>query len=125
MTGPAYREMMADVKAETQQAATMLPPNATSDMQQSLNNLNGVGNGTPYQQTSETNVVKAYQALAAPMDKLITELVAKQADVLRQDLVKQPDLDEAPALYRPAVSNYFETMSKDYHPDTADTPPNP
>jgi hypothetical protein len=60
----------------------------------------------------------------SPLDQLISEL--KKALVLAQRnvVVKQPNLDDAPAAYRSAVSDYFETMSKNYHPDSGDHPAN-
>jgi hypothetical protein len=68
------------------------------------------------------NVVQGYRMLAAPLDQLIADLTALQARAARQDVIKQPDLDEAPAAYRPAVSDYFEKMSRDYHPDESAPP---
>jgi hypothetical protein len=52
-----------------------------------------------------------------PLDQLIIELKQALALAQRNEVVKQPDLDEAPPAYRSAVSDYFEAMSKTYHPE--------
>jgi hypothetical protein len=68
----------------------------------------------------KANIVHGYQAIAAPLDQLISDLEEAAAHAQRQEIVRQPDLDDTPPAYRSAVSDYFETMSKDYHPDGAD-----
>ncbi len=112
----ALREVVADLKNQTQQVSVVVPSVNTGEMQHQLRDLAG----TDYQAGDTSNLVRAYQALAPPLDKLITELRAVAVRTEREDVVEQPDLDEAPRLYRPAVSDYFETLSRNYHPDRAD-----
>jgi len=108
----AFHEAVADARDEAQQAASMLNTPEAQGIQKRFADLNA--------KVDEHNVVKAYQAIAPPLDKLIQDLTDLANLTQRQDLIKQPDLDDAPPAYRPAVSNYFENMSKDYHPDNAD-----
>ncbi|MCE0521991.1 MAG: hypothetical protein LV480_03675 [Methylacidiphilales bacterium] len=113
--GKAYREVVADLKNELQQATVMASDVDTSKVRDQLNTLED----THFRPTDVANVVKAYEAIAPPLDKLISELQVRLARAERDDIVKQPDLDEAPLVYRSAVSDYFESMSRDYHPDGA------
>jgi hypothetical protein len=95
------------VKDEAQQAAQLVP---AADVQTLL--------GSAYGPTHfRGNMVQGYQVLAPPLDKLILDLKVLMVQAQREDIVKQPDLDDAPPSYRPAVSDYFESMSRDYHPD--------
>jgi hypothetical protein len=112
----AFREVLADVKNETQQSSGVVPGVAAQDIERQINEIDRGA----FRQIGPANVVRAYQALAAPLDKLILELQAAASRMQRQDVVKLPDLDEAPLPYRSAVSDYFEAMSRDYHPDDAD-----
>jgi hypothetical protein len=111
----AFHEILSNVQDEAQQASSALPANGTEDVQKQLDRF-----ASNDAKVNQTDVVKAYQAIAPPLDKLIQDLTVLAAQAQRQDLIKQPDLDDAPPSYRPAVSNYFENMSKDYHPDNAD-----
>jgi hypothetical protein len=111
-----YREVLADMKEEMQQASVIVPNNETTDIQKKLTALDD----THFRATDVANVVRAYQEIAAPLDTLILSLRTMAAHAERENVVQLPDLDEATPLYRPAVSDYFEAMSRDYHPADAD-----
>ncbi len=114
----AYHEVIADLKDEAQLAnATVQNANTTALM----NAVIRYDQDTRYRDVTSVNVVHGYQAIAGPLDQLLFELKADVAHAQRDEVVKQPDLDDAPPAYRSAVSDYFESMSKDYHPDS-DTP---
>ncbi len=115
----AYKEVLANMKDQVQQATAILPASDAAEIQKKIVNAAD----THYRESSSVNIVLAYQAIAAPLDKLITSLRELAVRAQREDVLKQPDLDEAPAAYRPAVSDYFESMSRDYHPDKADEDP--
>ena len=106
--------MLEDLKNQTQKTANVLP---NSNAKEILEKLNDQEKDTSYRAAPAINAVHAYQAIAAPLDKLIIDLKSLGAQAPREDVVKQPDLDEAPPSYRSAVSDYFESMSRDYHPD--------
>jgi hypothetical protein len=112
----AYREALANVRNTAQQISSMVPGVDTRDVERRLTEIAA----TPYGEASPENVVKAYQALAAPLDKLIADLSLVADRAQREDVVKQPEPDEAPPAYRDAVFDYFEKMSRDYHPDTGE-----
>jgi uncharacterized coiled-coil protein SlyX len=118
----AYHEVMADVNDETQQAAAAIHGLDTTGVTAKVANLED----NHYRKTNGANVVRAYQALAPPLEKLISDLNTRLAQAQRENIVKPPDLDEAPAAYRAAVSDYFETLSRDYHPaDAGQATPKP
>ena len=112
----AYRELLADVKAALQQSSILAPQVQTGNVERQLNDA--MANG--FRQVTPQNMVHAYQAIAPPLDKLIADLRSLASTTEREDVVTQPNLDEAPVPYRAAVSDYFESMSRDYHPDDAD-----
>jgi hypothetical protein len=109
----AYAETMADIADEVQIVAAIDPNSAGSGP------LGGVVSGmnASSRGASRLDIVRAYRAVALPMDKLIAEVRVRLAQAERQEVVRQPDMDEAPAAYRPSVSDYFEAMSRDYRPD--------
>ncbi len=115
--GQAYREIIVDLKDEAQRADVTVGDDKTAAFLKSVTRVLG---DTSYRKVDEVNVVHGYQALAEPLDKLILDLEQAAAHAQREDVVKQPNLDDAPAAYRSAVSDYFETMSRDYHPDAPD-----
>jgi len=117
--GKAYHEILGELRDESQRASVLVP---------NLDSPGGVARSLAlednhYRETKVGNAVRAYEAIAPPLDKLISDLHVVLARAEREDIVKPPDLDEAPAAYRPAVSDYFEDMSRDYHPDSADKDP--
>jgi len=110
----AFRETLANVQDQVQQVSTLVPPAEAQDIQAKLNELQN-HNG---QKVPPANMVHAYRIIAPPLEKLIRDLTLMVGQAQREDLLRQPDLDEAPPSYRPAVSDYFENMSKDYHPES-------
>ena len=93
-----------------------MPQADALEIQTRLNDLQGHYT----QKIQPVNMVNAYRVIAPPLEKLIRDLTTMIAQAQRADLIRQPDLDEAPPSYRPAVSDYFENMSKDYHPESTD-----
>jgi multisubunit Na+/H+ antiporter MnhB subunit len=119
MTGSAqaYREVIDNLKDEAQRVDATIPDNNTGALMQAVIHAD---QDTSYRPASAVNIVHGYEAIAAPLDKLILDLEQAAAHAQRQEVVKQPNLDDAPPPYRQAVSDYFETMSRDYHPDGSD-----
>jgi len=112
-----YRELIANLKDEAQMTKTLVPNSSAAVLMHTVLHLD---EDTSYRQANPMNVVTGYQAIAAPLDQLLFELQQAMAHAQHDEIVKQPDLDDAPPAYRSAVSDYFETMSKDYHPDSSD-----
>ncbi len=77
----------------------------------------GPGDNSRRHLNGQVLMAGGYPGIVGPLDELITELKQALALAQRNEVVKQPNLDEAPPAYRSAVSDYFEAMSKDYHPD--------
>ncbi len=95
-------------------------PNAhTSALMQAVT-YGGVGDNGQVHLTVPVIMVGGYPGIVGPLDQLIIELKQALALAQRNEVVKQPNLDEAPPAYRSAVSDYFEAMSKDYHPDSGE-----
>ncbi|HEV3026868.1 MAG TPA: hypothetical protein VG457_04805, partial [Planctomycetota bacterium] len=115
----AYAETIADIKDEAQIAA-VLDPNAT--VSGTLGNVIGEM-AARAQGTTRRDIVNAYVAVAHPMDRLIDEMRKRLAQALRQEVIRQADMDDAPAAYRPSVSDYFEAMSRDYQPKGSEGEP--
>ncbi len=113
----AYREVLADLKDEAQRADATVADSTTAAL---LKSVVRADQDMSYRNVTPVNVVQGYQAIAAPLDTLILDLEKAAAHAQRDEAVKQPNLDDAPANYRSAVSDYFESMSRDYHPDNAD-----
>lgn len=111
----AYAETMADISDEVQIVAAIDPTTAGSGpLGAVVSGMNATSRGA-----SRRDIVRAYRAVALPMDKLIAEVRMRLTQAERQEVIRQPDMDEAPAAYRPSVSDYFEAMSRDYRPDGA------
>ena len=115
----AYREVLADLKAEAEMTNIAVPNAHTSALMQAVT-YGGPGDNGQRHWGSPVIMVGGYPGIVGPLDQLIIELKQALALSQRDEVVKQPNLDEAPPAYRSAVSDYFETMSKDYHPDGAD-----
>ncbi len=49
-----------------------------------------------------------------PLEELITWLRSDLVEVRRDHVLTEQELAQAPAAYRPAVAEYFETLSRDY-----------
>ena len=116
--GQAFRDVMANLKDLAQQADAAHPSQETKDFLQTVSQQSE----TLYQAGGVANVVHGYDAIAPPLNQLILDLKEAEAHAERDAVIRQPDLNEAPAAFRPAVSDYFESMSKDYHPDTSPKP---
>jgi len=121
--GKAFKETLSDLKNEVQRVITVVPHTDTADIMKTLDAVQS--QNTQYRETTMVNAASAYQMIAPPLDQLITELKEIGNNAQRNTLIKQPNLDEAPPAYRSAVSDYFETMSRDYKPAGDDPAPNP
>jgi hypothetical protein len=114
----AYRDVLANLRDEAQMTNVTVPDVNASDLLRAVTGGKGSGGGIPM------NTIPApahgFEDIVTPLDRVIFELKQALALAQRNEVVKQPDLDDAPPAYRPAVSEYFEKMSKDYHPDSGD-----
>jgi len=118
--GSAYHDVMAELRDQVQRATVVVPTAHTEPL---AHQLDTVTNPDPnFRKTSPIDVIAAYQAIAPPLDQLIAEVEKLVHHAQREDIVRQPNLDEAPPSYRPAVSEYFEEMSRDYKPDEGVAP---
>jgi len=116
-TDQAYREVLADIKDQAEQAKAAVPTTDNSTLLQSVDHAQETARLRP---NSASNVTAGYAIVAKPLDQLIVDLQKALTLASRAEVVKQPNLDEAPPAYRSAVSDYFEAMSKNYHPDSGD-----
>jgi hypothetical protein len=112
--------VLADLKTEAEVSKVAVPQAHTSDLMQALAGP-GHNNDRPSHLTTPFLLSGGFPGIVGPLDQLISELKQALAGAQRTQVVKQPNLDEAPAAYRSAVSDYFEAMSKDYHPDGGDS----
>jgi hypothetical protein len=111
----AYAETMADIADEVQIVATIYPDSeGGGPLGAVVGGMNANSRGA-----ARLDIVRSYRAVALPMDKVIAEVRMRLAQVERQEVIRQPDMDDAPAAYRPSVSDYFEAMSRDYQPEGA------
>lgn len=111
-----FIEAIADLRDGAQLATGVVPAADAQDLRDKLDNAT---HGQERDYTKE-QIASTYNIIAAPLDKLIRDLTVIVERDKRNDILKQPDLEEAPPAYRPAVSDYFDTMSRDYHPANAD-----
>lgn len=116
-TMQAYRDVLADIQDQIEQVRAAVPSANITAVMQSVEHARQDVRARP---NNMSNATAGYEIIAKPLDQLIVDLQQAMAHAQRDEVIKQPDLDEAPAAYRSAVSDYFETMSKDYHPDSAD-----
>ncbi len=96
-----------------------LPNTNTSDLLNSVEQAQK--SPTNVDPKSMSNVPMGYEIVAKPLEQMIRDVQVALEAAQRSELVKQPNLDDAPPAYRSAVSDYFETMSKNYHPDSGST----
>lgn len=116
-----YRETVDALVDESQRIAVLVPDADSSGLVRELGALAGDPRNAP----ARRDMGGYYQALSPPLDKLITQLATLLLQAQRQEVIRQPDLDEAPSAYRPSVADYFESMSRDYHPDGDGEPKKP
>jgi hypothetical protein len=116
-----YRETVADLVDEIQRVSAVVPAADTAELEQALT---AIGRGAPHGPTWR-GYGSAYQQVSAPLDKAIRELEEALEQARRQEVIRQPNLDEAPSAYRPSVSDYFESMSRGYRPDAPEGPEKP
>ncbi len=116
----AYREVLADLKNEAEMANVAVPQAHSGELMQAVTNAGHGANDPPPHLTIPVIVNGGFPGIVGPLDQLIIEMKQAMAQAQRNEVVKQPNLDEAPPSYRSAVSDYFEGMSKDYHPDSGD-----
>jgi hypothetical protein len=112
--------VLADIKDQAEQAKAAVPSTDNSTLLQTVERAQETTRTHP---NSASNVTTGYDFIAKPLDQLIVDLQKTMTLALRAEVVKQPNLDEASPAYRSAVSDYFEAMSKNYHPDSGDADP--
>ena len=108
------REALVNLQIQSQQAEVILTDPHAKAVAQKLLSLE-----QQYRPQAAVNVVVAYQAIEPPLRELISLLQVLQRHSRREEAIRQPELDESPPAYRSAVSDYFESLSRDYHPDAA------
>jgi hypothetical protein len=121
-TAQAYREVLQDLKNETQQTVKAVPGANAAAVNQIIMRYD---KDTSYRDVKGVDIVRFHTDLQQPLEKLIIDVQALQQHAQRGEIVQTPDLDETPAAYRPAVSRYFEDVSRDYHSPTAPAPSKP
>jgi hypothetical protein len=121
-TTAAFHEALQDLKNEAQQTAHVVP-NADAAAVQDM--IIRYDKDTSYRPVTGVDVVRFHADLQKPLEKLIVDVQALQQHAQRTEIVKTPDLDETPPLYRPAVSHYFEDLSRDYNSNPAPDQPKP
>lgn len=114
----AYREALEDLKNQTQQGNQLLRAYQDGTIEKLILRYD---HDTSYRPLTGTDIVHFYADLQKPLDALIDQLQAQVEHTQRTEIVKAPNLDDTPAAYRAAVSDYFEAMSRDYQPP----PPTP
>jgi len=116
----AYREAIEDLKNQTQQSQQLLQVYQDGGIGKLIQRFN---TDTRYRQITDTDVVHFFTDLQKPLDALIAALQEKADHAQRTETVAAPNLDDTPAAYRAAVSDYFEQMSRDYHPPAPEAAP--
>ena len=120
----AYHEALQDLKNQAQQTAELTH---NVDANQLLDAIarHEHDQANYYRPATPFNVTKLFADVQQPLDKTILDLEALEQHAQRDEIVKTPDLDDTPPSYRSAVSDYFEEVSRDYHPATPPPPPDP
>jgi hypothetical protein len=108
----AYHEAFQDLKNQTQQMAKVVPGADAAAVQDVIIRYD---KDTTYRAVTGVDVVRFHADLQKPLEKAIIDIQALQQHAQRDEVVITPDLDETPAAYRPAVSQYFQDVSRDYH----------
>jgi hypothetical protein len=108
--GQAVSDILEQMKNDVQQAAA-LTNNPTIQQQ-----ADGVRKRLDrhYAESANANLVEALTQISGPVKELIALLKKSVGEVTRQEMLRQADLDEAPLMYRDAVSSYLESLSLDY-----------
>jgi hypothetical protein len=109
----AYREAIENLKSQAQQTANLAPSSSLNELQKTIIRYD---KDTSFRPVSPVDIVRFYTDIEKPLERLILDLQKLQVHAQRTEIVKTPDLNETPAAYRPAVSDYFEALSRDYHP---------
>jgi uncharacterized membrane protein YgcG len=109
----AYHEAIENLKSQAQQTASIAPSASLDELQKMIIRYD---KDTRYRPVSPVDIVRFYTDIEKPLERLILDLQKLQTHAQRTEIVKTPDLNETPAAYRPAVSDYFESLSRDYHP---------
>ena len=121
-TQHAYREALEDLQNQAQQSQQLLQEYQDGGIGKLIQRFN---TDTRYRTLTGTDIVHFYTDLQKPLDALIAQLAAEADHAQRTEMVKAPNLDDTPAAYRSAVSDYFEAMSRDYHPPAPPAAPTP
>jgi hypothetical protein len=109
----AYREALDNLKNQAQQTADLAPPTSVDALQKTITRYD---KDTSYRPVTPVDIVRFNTDIQKPLERLILDLEKMQAHAQRTEIVKTPDLNDTPPVYRHAVSDYFESLSRDYHP---------
>jgi hypothetical protein len=109
----AYREALDNLKNQAQQTADIAPRTSVDALEKTIIRYD---KDTNYRPVTPVDIVRFYTDIQKPLEKLILDLEKLQAHSQRTEIVKTPDLNDTPPAYRSAVSDYFESLSRDYHP---------
>jgi hypothetical protein len=101
-------ELVDDLREGTLDAMAVVPKSsALAKLRETLERVSHSG-GSP------RNVVALASEISPPLGGLISVLYAELAHCQRQHELTDPQIEQAPAAYRPAVADYFEQLSRDY-----------
>jgi hypothetical protein len=114
----AYRDVLANLRDDAQMTNVTVPDVNATDLLLAVTSAGGVRVRTVVSRIQ--GPASGFEGIVTPLDRVIFKLKQALALAQRNEVVKQPDPDDAPPAYRSAVSEYFEKMSKDYHPDNGD-----
>jgi hypothetical protein len=109
----AYRDALDSLKNQAQQTADVAPHSSVDALQKAIIRYD---QDTSYRPVTPVDIVRFYTDIQKPLEKLILDLQQLQTHSQRTEIVKTPDLNDTPPAYRHAVSDYFESISRDYHP---------
>lgn len=110
-TAQATREILAQMQVDVQVASSLATSSAVQSHSDELKRKLELTYATAMQ---VNNKIAPLKEIAGPVDELISLLKQSMAEVTREEFLRQADLDEAPEMYRDAVSSYLEGLSLDY-----------
>ena len=106
-------EIVSDVRESTLEAGPALPQSLQ------LGELRRQLREPPVSYADVGDVTAFLEKIDAPLEGVIEQLRAEIAGNRRSYQLTEEEMAQAPAAYRPAVADYFEQLSRDYHAATA------
>lgn len=116
----AAKDILAQMQVDVQRAASLVnSPTVQGKADGMKRQLE-----KQYVEWSGANLVLPLKEISGPLKELISLLKQSLAAVSREETLRRAELDEAPVMYRDAVSAYLESLSLDYEkPDGMPVPP--